>query len=97
MKQLDDLLGMLGRVERFLERRSPARWRLRFRRSASASLDAGRVAQDERGHLDGRGRGEDRPAMTALGQQRQPAGVVQVAVREQHGVELLPAARWAGG
>ena len=35
--------------------------------------------------------------MAALGEQRQAAGVVEVPVRQQHGVELLLRAWWAGG
>ena len=89
LEELDDFLGVLGRVERLQGRFAGA---LAFAVPALgvAGLDAGGVAQDQGRHLDGRRRGEHRHAMAALGQQRQPAGVVQVAVRDQDGVELLP-------
>ena len=46
------------------------------------------IAQDEAGHFDGGGCGVHRHAMALLRQQRQPPGVVQMRVRDGHGVEL---------
>ena len=47
------------------------------------------VVQDEARQITRGVRGVDRPRETALEQQRQPANVVEVRVREQHRVEPL--------
>jgi hypothetical protein len=55
----------------------------------SENLKPGGVAQSQRGHLDGRRRGEHWHGVAALGQERQASGVIETAAREQHAVEAL--------
>ncbi len=85
---LDGLLGMLRGVERFEGRFSGA---LAFTVAALGitDLDASRIAEDEGSHLDGSGRGKNGDAMAPPGEERQPTGVVEMAVSKENGVQFL--------
>jgi hypothetical protein len=47
----------------------------------------GAVGHDQVGKIERRRRAVDRPAVVGGGQQRQPAGVIEVRVREHHRVK----------
>jgi hypothetical protein len=90
---LNYLFGLLRRVEG-LDGRLAGALAFAVLAFSIAGLNAGGVAQDEGGHIDGSGGGEDRRAMAALSQQRQATGVVEMAMREQYGIQLLPGTGW---
>ena len=79
-------LNVLDRVER-MDRRFVGPHLLPVDPLCVLSLDLGRVAQDQPGHLDRGRRGEDRTREAGEGQQRQAPRVIEVGVRQEHGVQ----------
>jgi hypothetical protein len=52
-------------------------------------LETGRITHNEAGHGDGCGRGPNRPTPPKLSEEREPTGVIEVAMGEEHSVEFF--------
>jgi hypothetical protein len=87
LEAFDDGFGQLGIVKRF-QGRFPGALALAVLAFRIGHLDAGGVAENERGHLDGGRGGKDRAGVAEFGEQRQAASVVQVTVRDQDSIEF---------
>src|SRR5215510_3138890 len=93
LQALDDALGMFWRVERF-QRRFAGAFTFAIAALHIASLNAGRVPQDKRSHLDRGWRREHGRGVTPFRQQRQSAGMIEMAMSEQYGIKLLLCPGW---